>query len=53
MLLRNLKSKYTICKDLGSSLTFDQGSFPPIKMFLHSKIKPNAKICAMCSNNLA
>ena len=44
---------HAICKDLGSSPTYNQWSFSPVKRFLHSIIDPNANICAMRSNILS
>ena len=34
---------YAICKDLGSSPTYDQCSFSPVTRFLHSTIEPHLR----------
>ena len=54
MVQRASSNGHAICKDLGSSPTYDQWSFPPVKGFFHSKkSNPNTKIWAMCLNNLS
>ena len=49
MVLRACSNVHAICKDLGSSLTYDQWSFPPVIKFLHLKNQTPTLISVPCA----